>query len=126
MTKTKTAEKPQEKGLKVGDHQFPDFDGPAAVFGASRQDYPSREQIPTQFYNGHTPYNKAFAGLFFKGGKLADYGLSFKPGIDQQKAMKAIRALMSSFDPKHEIKGGTVAWALSEWCDYTPPKLEAA
>ena len=37
--------------------------------------------------------------------------------IDQTQAMTALRALMSSFDPKHEIKDATCAWALSEWCD---------
>lgn len=107
-------------GLKVGEHQFPVFDGVAAAFGAQGLDYPSRENIPAQFYNGNTPYNRAFSTLFFQGGSLDQFGLSFKAGIDHTQAMTAIRALMCSWAPKHEIKEATVAWALSEWCDLAP------
>lgn len=107
-------------GLNVGNHQFPVFDGPAAVFGADGRAYPKREDIPAQFYNGNTPFNRAFSTLFYKGGSLDQFGLSFKAGINRAQAMTALRALMCSFAPKHEIKEATVAWALSEWCDLAP------
>lgn len=112
--------KTKELGLKVGTHQFRKFEGLDAAFGARGQDYPTRADIPDQFYNHNSPYNQVVSSLFFSGGKLEDFGLSFKPGIDKAQAMTAIRALLSSFDPKHEIKMGTVAWALSKWCDGTP------
>lgn len=117
MSDTKEA-----SGLKLGPHQFRKFSGADMAFGADGRDYPSREMIPAVFHSGNTPYNKAFCGLFFRGGRLSDYGLSWKDGIDQKEAMVTIRALMSSFAPKHEIKEATVAWAFSEWCDYAPPK----
>jgi hypothetical protein len=110
----------KEKGLTLGSHQFPVFDGASAAFGARGKDYPDQSVIPEKFRRGHTPYNRVVSTLFFKGGKLDDFGLSFKKGIDRNQAMTAIRALLCSFDPKHEIKEATVAWALSEWCDGEP------
>lgn len=107
-------------GLKVGNHEFPVFTGVDAAFGARGQHYPTREEIPAQFYAGGTPYNRIVSTLFFQGGSLDQFGLSFKAGIDRAQAMTAIRALLCSWDPKHEIKEATVAWALSEWCDLAP------
>ncbi|OCJ12503.1 hypothetical protein A6U86_05630 [Rhizobium sp. AC27/96] len=107
-------------GLKIGSHQLPVFDALSATWGARGPDYPSREAIPDQFYGGNTPYNRVFSTLFFKGGSLEQFGIRIKDGIDRAQAMMAIRSLLCSFDPKHEIKEATVAWALSEWCDGTP------
>ncbi|MBD8556332.1 hypothetical protein IFT84_17630 [Rhizobium sp. CFBP 8762] len=108
------------KGLSLGSHQFPSFDGLAAAFGADIRDYPARDIIPDDFYRGRTPYNAVVSALFFRGGSLESFGLKFKAEIDQGQAMTAIRALLCSFAPKHEIKEATVAWALSVWCDGTP------
>lgn len=99
----------------------PDFDGPTVVFGAPPSAYLTREQLPDGFYSGRGRHCEVASNLFFRGGKLADHGLQFKPGIDRAKAAAAIRGLLSSFAPKHEIKIGTVGYALSQWCeDYTP------
>ena len=119
----KTAQKTksqQSVGLTLGKHQFPDFPSFAAAFGAEGKDYPPMAVIPEQFKTHDGPYQDVVSELFFRGGKLADYGLSIKPSIDNLKAMTALRALLHSFEPKHEHKTATVAWALSEWCDGTP------
>lgn len=39
---------------------------------------------------------------------------------DSAQVMGGLRALMSSFEPKHEHKEAVVAWCLREWCDGTP------
>lgn len=104
----------------------PNFDGPSVAFGARGKDYLTREQLGDWYdMNARTPFHNAVSGLFFKGGKLADYGLTFKPEIDQEKAMKALRALLSSWDPKHEIKHCTVAVALANWCNHADSKAES-
>lgn len=99
----------------------PDFDGPTIAFGASRKDYLTREQLGDWYgiygKNSKTPFHECAAKLFYKGGKLTDYGLHIKKGLDQAKVMGAIRALLCSFDPSQEIKIGTVAVALANWCD---------
>lgn len=101
---------------------IPEFDGPTVAFGAGQKDYLTREQLGEWYgcygHNSNTPFHNAVEGLFYDGGKLADYGLTFKKNVDQGKAMRALRGLMCSFSPKHEVKIGTCAVALANWCDY--------
>jgi len=101
--------------------EVPDFDGPTVAFGASNKDYLTREQLGDWYGcygdNSRTPFHRAVEQLFYKGGTLAGYGLKLKPEIDQAKAMRALQALMSSWAQKHEVKIGTCAVALANWCD---------
>lgn len=104
-----------------------DFTGLDAVFGASGKHYLTREQLGDWYdMNQHTPFHKAAAQIFYKGGKLADFGLTIKPGLDKGKVMTNVRALLCSFEPKHEIKMGTVAAALANWCDLSASKKSQA
>lgn len=99
--------------LMLGDFKVPDFDGLSAAFGARLEEYPARTSIPKV----DRKFQDVFSALFFRGGSLADHGLKLKAGLDHRAAMTAIRAWMTSFEPQHEHKTETVAWALSEWCD---------
>lgn len=99
------------------DFPIPDFDGPTIIFGAPVSSYLTPEQMGPEFYGDRTRYTKIASSLFFQGGRLADHGLRFKAGIDRWKAMGAIKAWLGSFEPQHEIKIGTVGYALSQWCE---------
>ncbi len=99
----------------------PEFDGAAMAFGAPDGAYLSREQLGDWYGFGHTPFHRAVETLFYNGGTLAEHGLKWKDGVDGKKAGIALRALLGSFAPTHEIKIGTCAVALANWCDYTPP-----
>lgn len=121
MTKPEPMRKETPR-LKLGDHTFRDFDGIDASFGAKRSDYPSMADVPS--HQLHRSFESVASKLFFRGGKLDDFGLSFKPGIDRIKAMTAIRSLMNSFEPQHEHKMAVVAWALREWCNGTPVHID--
>ena len=107
-------------GLMLGTHQLRAFAGIDASFGAKMADYPTMAQVPVAFHDHSGPYQSVVTKLFFQGGSLPDYGLTIKKVIDRAQAMTAIRALLCSFEPKHEHKTAVVAWALSEWCDGTP------
>lgn len=104
-------------GLKLGNHQFRAFDGVDCAFGARLKDYPPYESIPEEFRRGHSPANKVVSTLFFKGGKLDDFGLRLKAGVDRAAFYGALKALLSSFDPKHEHKEATCAWLVSEFTE---------
>lgn len=79
---------------------------------------PAWDDIPPEFKSHPgTPFNRIVSTLFFNGGKLSDHGLTPKPGVDQRKAMRAIKACLGSFEPKHEHKEAGVAYMLSEWFD---------
>jgi hypothetical protein len=95
----------------------PEITDAEMVFGARDQRYLSRAAIPDDFYEGHAHWCQVASALFFDGGALSDHGLKFKEDIDRQKAMRALRALLSSFAPKHEVKIGTVGVALANWCE---------
>lgn len=38
-----------------------------------------------------------------------------KPGVDQDKAIKAIKALLASWEPRHEHQIAGVVYLFSEW-----------
>lgn len=99
----------------------PDFNDLTVAIGAPASAYLTYEQMGADHYRQHSRHSKVASELFFQGGSLAQHGLRFKPEIDAPKAMRAIRAFLCSFDPKHEIKIGTVGYALAQWCeDHVP------
>ncbi len=52
----------------------------------------------------------------FNGGTLPE---EISPIIDKQKAIRAVKAWLSSFAPAHEAKIGTVAYAFWVWSDHS-------
>ena len=111
------AEKAKRTPLKLGNFDVPEFDGLSAVFGARLTQYPDMAVIPEEFRRHSGKFQDIVSTLFFKGGSLDDFGLKWRPGIDRGAAQMAIGAWLCSFDPKHEHKTATVAWALSEWME---------
>lgn len=55
--------------------------------------------------------------LFYRGGSLADIGLKPRGGNDLKRIMRALRYLLSSWEPSAEEKSGTVGFALMKWCE---------
>lgn len=60
------------------------------------------------------------SSLFFRGGKVEDFGLKLRDGLDKRKVMMCLRALLGSFGPKHEEKEATVGFAISKWFEDAP------
>lgn len=75
---------------------------------------PELKDIPEEFkkYNGNK-WNRVFSTWFFCGLKEAVFKV--KPGIDKDKALRHIKAIMCSWAPKHEHKKAGVAYLLSLW-----------
>lgn len=55
--------------------------------------------------------------LFFNGGKLESIGLKPREGFESKRIYRALRFLLSSWEPSHEQKEGTVGFALMKWCE---------
>lgn len=88
--------------------------GADMVFGGDMKKLlPDYNTIPEQFKNGNTKWNQVFSDWFYCGMKNCVWVP--KPGIDISKALRHIRAIMCSFDPKHEHKEAGVAYLLSEF-----------
>lgn len=113
---------------------IPDVDGLDVAFGNIKH-MPKYETVPLQFkkHNGNA-YVKAVSKWFFRGAErhgdtLTVDGVSFKArkGVDAIKALAAIKAVLGSFEPKHEHKEAACAFMLSEWfeCEAPAPKNAA-
>lgn len=110
-------ERPPTAGLKLGTHQFRAFTNLDCAFGADLRDYPPYDTIPEQFKRGNTPANNVISTLFFKGGRLDDFGLRVKAGVDRSAFFGALQSMLGSFAPKHEHKEAACAWLVHEFTE---------
>jgi hypothetical protein len=86
------------------------------VFPANVLPYmPKWEDIPDEFKDGSTKEEQLFNDWFYAG--LKELELTPKIGIDKNKAIRHIKFIMGSFEPKHEHKTAAVAFLLREWFD---------
>ena len=89
----------------------PEFDDATLVFGAGREQFFDRYNLP----DVPRLYLDMASGFFFKGGELP----KFHEKVDPRKASRALRAWLSSWEPAHEAKEATVAYALWLWTHET-------
>lgn len=75
---------------------------------------PKYSDIPEEFKRGSTKWNEITSTWFFSG---LPQGTDFIPrkDVDGNKALKAIKAILVSWEPKHEHKEAGVAYLLSQW-----------
>ena len=104
---------------------IPEFTDLDIAFGASEKAYCSKDEgckLEKEFRKEADAASK----LFFNGGTLEQHGLTFKDEVDRTKAMRALKALMCSFEPSHEAKIGTIARYLNSWCRPCKPAAAKA
>lgn len=94
------------------------------VFGEIKH-MPKWDDIPEDFKHHHNLYARAVSSWFFTGGKRDGDTLTIggeifraKPDIHCSDALRAIKAVLGSFEPKHEHKEAACAYMLSEWFDH--------
>lgn len=75
---------------------------------------PPLSKIPKEFQDGKTEWNKIFSKWFYTGlpGNTEFYT---KEGVEARAALRAIKAIMKSYEPTHEHKEVGVAYLMSEW-----------
>lgn len=79
---------------------------------------PAYATIPDEFKHGRTIWSRLVNDWFFCG--IEGLQMEPKEGIDRQMAMRHIRAIIGSFEPKHEHvdeKEAACAYLLSLWFD---------
>ena len=77
-------------------------------------------ELLTPYWNSfHSESVKIVSRWFFQG--LENPKFYPKEGVDAEKAIRHITAVMRSFQPKHEHKTSTCAFLIDEWFD----KIEA-
>lgn len=110
--------------------QIPELDGPSVIFGNIKH-MPKYNTLPEEFQDWHRqrPHCEAISQWFAKGAKLIPpdtieiEGARFKAksGVDPEKALRAIKAVLGSWEPKHEHKIAACGYMLSEWFEHKPP-----
>ena len=102
--------------IDIKSYNFPQVDDIGIAFSTEGTDKKLLEEAERRgFLYGSTPYNKLFSDLFFKGGKL-----DYREGLDDEfvsRCSRYMRAVMASFEPKHEHKEAICALLLSELVD---------
>lgn len=85
------------------------------VFGGRniKELLPDWKDIPKEFKEGDTKWNKLFTKIFYFG--EAPGTIETVEGIDPQRAGRHILAIMKSFEPKHEHKEAACAYLMSLW-----------
>jgi hypothetical protein len=76
---------------------------------------PPAEKIPEDFCDRNitSKWAKLFGDMFFVG--VHDLRITPKEGIDSTTALRHIRTIMGSFEPKHEYKEAACIFLFSEW-----------
>ncbi|MDE1179460.1 hypothetical protein [Paraburkholderia sp.] len=74
---------------------------------------PDYASIPEEFKRGNTKWNKLFSAWFYGG--LKSLKIAPHEGVDKAAALKHIKALMASWEPKHEHKEAGVAYLMSKY-----------
>ncbi len=99
---------------------FPLFDVSDAdvAFGCRRDRYAISRADSTTISRQLKREADVFSALFFSGGGMRQFGLVPRDGIDEMKARRALKALMCSFDPPHEVKEATCALAIHRWWQF--------
>lgn len=99
--------------MNLQEFDFPELTNADLVFSTVRTDQVLLKEAKDRgFYNGNTKYNTLFSDIFFKGGQV-----EFKKDLPEEflkKAWRYCRALMGSFEPKHEEKEAVCAMLMSE------------
>lgn len=107
----------------------PKIDAVSVAFGNIKH-MPVYAAVPDEFKKSYNPFCEAISTWFFSGAKSAPNGLiigamqyTAKPGVDSADALRAIKAVLGSWEPKHEHKEAACAYMLSEW--FEASKAEA-
>lgn len=104
----------------------PELDAVDVAFGNIKH-MPKYDTLSDAFRDMSDPHCRAVSTWFYKGagaspnGILID-GVTFtaRPGVDKRRALAAIRAILGSFEPKHEHKIAACGFMLSQWFDRAP------
>lgn len=75
---------------------------------------PHWNDIPDEFKHGNNEWCRIVSDWFF-GGIPKGTEFTCKDGIDGKLALRHLRAVLCSFEPKHEHKEAGCAFLMSQW-----------
>lgn len=103
--------------FEIAGHKIPEQSGLTAAFGADLNAYPPLDDMPDEYQRNRAEGCEIASSLFYKGGKMSDFGRALKKGVDNEKFLLTLRALLSSYSPKHEQKIATVGLLIDTYTE---------
>lgn len=96
--------------------EIPSLTDPDVIFGNIKH-LPKYDTLPEDFkHRSGNRYVDFVSKWFSNGCTKEDIDLlTAKSGIDKNKALRAIKSVLASFEPKHEHKEAGAAYLLSQW-----------
>lgn len=82
--------------------------------GEVRHLMPSAITIPTNYFQS-VEWRAWTSHWFFIGDPFPVWDIGIREGVDPNEALRHLRAIMGSYQPKHEHKEAAVAWLASRW-----------
>jgi hypothetical protein len=81
---------------------------------------PPMSEIPEEFKRHSNKYVRFVSDWFFKGADATR--MRPRTGVDRRRAVRHLKAIMGSWEPKHEHKEAGVAYLLSLWFELDEAK----
>jgi len=103
--------------FEIAGHTIPQQDRISAAFGADLNAYPPLDAMPNEYRNGCAEGCIIASALFYRGGKLSDHGRTLKEGVPVGEFYTTLKALLSSFAPKHEQKIGAAGLLIDNYTE---------
>ena len=91
---------------------IPVSDVDMAFGGKAMEILPPMDAIPAEFQRGNSEWNRFISDWFFRG--LKTYPEP-REGVDFELALKNLKCVIGSFEPKHEHKEAGAAYLASLW-----------
>ena len=92
-----------------------------AFGGRTDQLLPAENEIPREYWMRSNAWVKTVSRWFFKGATVAEVdALTPKAGVDKTAALRHLRAVLGSWEPKHEHKESGCAYLASLWFEAVP------
>jgi len=84
---------------------------------------PPYDEIPSEFKQFRNKWVLIFQDFFYFGAKNIQW--KAKAGVDEKAAVRHVRTIMGSYEPKHEHKTAACAYLMSLWFDDITYEKEA-
>jgi hypothetical protein len=96
----------------------PKLSGLDVAFGCELSWLPAYASLPENLRRFEGPWVRAVEAWFFEGPDKAWLArITAKPWVDRNDALRAVQAVLGSWDIKHEHKTAGAAYLLSSWFD---------
>lgn len=95
------------------------FSGEAGFLGGLSNERELAKACPAEFQQDN-PWSDYAMNLFFSGGNIANWKWKSGDDVERRRQLACFKALLGTFDLRHEDKEAVAGWMLSEMLTEVP------